>query len=196
MKNTDQELISMYQQGNEAALSALIQTHQQALYSYIFYKVLNEDIANDIFQDTFVKIIVTLKEGRYTDEGKFVLWAKRIAHNLIIDSYRLKNKQNHVSDIWSDDEEFSIFDLIKDQEMNIEDLLVDQQIKSDLHKLIALLPQNQQEVIHMRFYQDLSFKEIAEATNTSINTTLGRVRYAILNVRKMAQENKIILSHS
>lgn len=192
--NTDSWLIEQYKQGNENALATLIERHQKDLFSFIFYKLMDDDLANDIFQDTFMKIIVTLKEGRYNEEGKFILWAKRIAHNLIIDHYRLKSKHIKVSETSYDNDEYSIFDLIAGKEENVEEKLVSQQIQQDLMKMLVCLPENQQEVIKLRFFDGLSFKEIAEQTNTSINTTLGRVRYALINLRKIMEENKIILT--
>ena len=155
---------------------------------------MDESLANDIFQDTFMKIIVTLKEGRYNEEGKFVLWAKRIAHNLVIDHFRLKAKHNKVSETSYDNEEFSIFDLISVQEENIEEQLVSRQIQEDLMRMLDYLPKNQQEVIKLRFFDGLSFKEIADQTDSSINTTLGRVRYALINLRKIMEEHQIILT--
>lgn len=192
--NTDSSLIVQYQQGDESALAQLIERHQKELFTFIFYKVMDEDLANDIFQDAFMKIIVTLKEGRYNEEGKFILWAKRIAHNLIIDHYRLKAKHVKISETTYENEEYSIFDIIREPSENIEDLLVSQQINSDLIKMLAYLPANQQEVIKLRFFDGLSFKEIAEHTETSINTTLGRVRYALINLRKIMEENKLSLT--
>jgi RNA polymerase sigma-70 factor (ECF subfamily) len=191
---TDTILISNYQNGDENALAELIKRNQKDLFSFIFYKVMDEELANDIFQDTFMKIIVSLKEGRYNDDGKFILWAKRIAHNLIIDHYRLKNKHIKISETTYENEEFSIFDLIRESEENIEDRLISQQIYDDLMKMVVFLPENQQEVIKLRFFDGLSFKEIAEQTNTSINTTLGRVRYALINMRKIMEDHKIILT--
>ena len=191
---TDSTLISEYKQGSEQALATLIERHQKDLFSFIYYKLMDDDLANDIFQDTFMKIIVTLKEGRYNEEGKFILWAKRIAHNLIIDHFRLKSKHAKVSETTYDNEEFSIFDLIAGKEENVEEKLVSQQIQNDLMKMLVCLSENQQEVIKLRFFDGLSFKEIAEQTNTSINTTLGRVRYALINLRKIMDENKIILT--
>ena len=190
----DSILISNYQKGDENALAELIRRNQKDLYSFIFYKLMDEELANDIFQDTFMKIIVSLKEGRYNDDGKFILWAKRIAHNLIIDHYRLKNKHIKISETTYENEEFSIFDLIRETEENIEDRLITKQIYDDLLKMVVFLPENQQEVIKLRFFDGLSFKEIAEQTNTSINTTLGRVRYALINMRKIMEENQIILT--
>lgn len=191
---TDSLLISRYQKGDENALSILISRHQKELFSFIFYKLMDEELANDVFQDTFMKIIVSLKEGRYNDDGKFILWAKRIAHNLIIDHYRLKSKHIKVSETTYENEEFSIFDLLKETEENIEERLITNQIYDDLMKMLVFLPENQQEVIKLRFFDGLSFKEIAEQTTTSINTTLGRVRYALINMRKIMEENQIILT--
>ena len=190
---TDSLLIAKYQQGDEDALSELIRRNKKELYSFIFYKIMDEELANDLFQDTFVKIIISLKEGRYNDDGKFILWAKRIAHNLIIDHFRLKNKYVKISETTYENDEFSIFDLLRETEENIEDRLVTNQIYEDLMKITLFLPENQQEVIRLRFFDGLSFKEIAEQTNTSINTTLGRVRYALINMRKIMEDNQIIL---
>ena len=192
--NTDSWLISNFKNGNEKALAILIERHQKEIFTFIFYKLMDETLANDIFQDTFMKIIITLKEGRYKEEGKFVLWAKRIAHNLVIDHFRLKAKHNKVSETSYDNEEFSIFDLIAVQEENIEEQLVSRQIQEDLMKMLEYLPGNQQEVIKLRFFDGLSFKEIAEQTDSSINTTLGRVRYALINLRKIMGEHQIVLT--
>ena len=191
---TDSLLIAKYQQGDEDALSELIRRNKKELYSFIFYIIMDEELANDLFQDTFVKIIISLKEGRYNDDGKFILWAKRIAHNLIIDHFRLKNKYVKISETTYENDEFSIFDLLRETEENIEDRLVTNQIYEDLMKITLFLPENQQEVIRLRFFDGLSFKEIAEQTNTSINTTLGRVRYALINMRKIMEDNQIILT--
>ena len=191
---TDSNLILNYQNGDENSLSILITRHKKDLFSFIYYKLMDEDLANDIFQDTFIKIIVTLKEGRYKEENKFILWAKRIAHNLIIDHYRLQSKNIKISETSYENEEFSIFDIIKEPESNIEDRLIDKQINDDLLRMLVILPDNQQEVIKLRFFDGLSFKEIADHTDTSINTTLGRVRYALINLRKIMEEHKIILT--
>ena len=194
MKLPDSKLIANYQNGDEQALATLIERHQRELFSFIFYKVLDEELANDFFQDTFIKIILKLKEGKYAEKDKFILWAKRIASNLIIDYFRVKSKYIKVSDTSYEDEEFSIFDTIKETEDNIEDRLILNQIHDDLKNIMSLLPENQQEIIKMRFYDELTFKEIAELTNTSINTTLGRMRYALMNIRKIIAENKIVLT--
>ena len=194
VKNTDSWLITSFKNGNEKALAVLIERHQKEIFTFIFYKLMDETLANDIFQDTFMKIIITLKEGRYNEEGKFVLWAKRIAHNLVIDHFRLKAKHNKVSETSYDNEEFSIFDLISVQEENIEEQLISRQIQEDLMRMLGYLPENQQEVIKLRFFDGLSFKEIADQTDSSINTTLGRVRYALINLRKIMEEHQIVLT--
>ena len=194
MKTSDSRLISQYQKGDEQALAKLIQKHQQELFSFIFYKVKDDDLANDFFQDTFIKIIIKLKEGKYTEEDKFILWAKRIASNLIIDHFRVKSRHITVSETSYMDDEFSIFDTIKETDFNVEEQLILSQIHKDLKNIIVFLPENQQEIIKMRFYDELTFKAIAEQTNTSINTTLGRMRYALMNIRKIIAENKIVLT--
>ena len=191
---TDSKLIFQYQNGDEKTLSTLINRHKKDLFTFIYYKLMDEDLANDIFQDTFIKVIVTLKEGRYKEENKFILWAKRIAHNLIIDHFRLQSKNIKISETSFENEEFSIFDIIKEPDGNIEDLLIENQINNDLLKMLVLLPENQQEVIKLRYFDGLSFKEIADHTETSINTTLGRVRYALINLRKIMEEHKIVLT--
>ena len=194
MKTSDSCLISQYQKGDEQALAKLIQKHQQELFSFIFYKVKDDDLANDFFQDTFIKIIIKLKEGKYTEEDKFILWAKRIASNLIIAHFRAKSRHITVSETSYMDDEFCIFDTIKETDFNVEEQLILSQIHKDLKNIIVFLPENQQEIIKMRFYDELTFKEIAELTNTSINTTLGRMRYALMNIRKIIAENKIVLT--
>ncbi len=191
---TDSTLIAQNQGGNENALSVLVDRYQKDLYTFIFYKILDEDLANDIFQDTFIKIIIKLKAGSYNEEGKFIVWAKTIAHNLIIDHFRQRSKHKKVSDCTYGDEEFSIFDLIKEPSENIEEELITSQIYDDMMKMLVHLPENQQEVIRLRFFDGLSFKEIAEQTECSINTTLGRVRYALINLRKIMEDNNIILT--
>lgn len=195
MRNlSDNALITNYINGCEKSLEFLVNRYQSDLYSFIYYKVLNEDLANDIFQDTFVKIITTLKQGRYHDEGKFVVWAKRIAYNLVIDYFRLKKKHSKVSETTYGEDEFSIFDIIREPDENVEEQMITDQINQDLMEMIKLLPENQQEVLELRFFKGLSFKEIADETDSSINTTLGRVRYALINLRKIMEDNKIILT--
>lgn len=194
MKKSDSNLIAEFQKGNENALNTLISKHQRELFSFILYKVSDEDLANDFFQDTFIKIIIKLKEGKYAEKDKFIVWAKRIAHNLIIDYFRTKSRYITIYETSYRDDEYSIFDTIKESDCNIEDLMIIEQINNDLKKIINYLPKNQQEIIKMRFFDNLTFKEISELTNTSINTNLGRMRYAIMNIRKLIEENKIILT--
>ena len=188
---TDEELVVLYAKGNNTAFDILLNRYKSSIYSYIFFIVHNKELAEDIFQETFVKVIMTIKQGRYTENGKFKAWITRIAHNLIIDNYRQERSENTIS---NDDVEVDLFNNIKLCDGTIEDNLVRYQVLSDVKKLIRHLPDNQREVLEMRYYQDLSFKEIADITGVSINTALGRMRYAILNKRRMAEENQIELS--
>lgn len=188
---TDDQLVKAYIDGNNEAFDTLLQRHQAKVYSYILHIVKNRDVADDIFQETFVKIILTLRQGRYTDTGKFGAWLNRIAHNLIIDYYRQEKSENTLSTDANDTDLLNRKDLCDE---NIEDLMVNTQIRDDVRRIIDALPQPQREVLMMRYYQDMSFKEIADATGVSINTALGRMRYAILNMRRLAHENNIILT--
>lgn len=188
---TDEELVVLYAQGNNAAFDALLNRHKSGMHSYIYFMVRNKELAEDIFQETFVKVIMTIKQGRYTENGKFKAWITRIAHNLVIDSIRQERNENTVS---NDEVEVDLFNNIKLCDGTVEDNLVRRQVLSDVKKLIRHLPDNQREVLEMRYYQDLSFKEIADITGVSINTALGRMRYAILNMRRMAEENRMELS--
>ena len=187
---TDAQLVSDYIQGNEKSLESLIYKHKSKIYNFIFSKVFDRDNAEDIFQETFIKVIKTLKRGVYNEEGKFLPWIMRIAHNLVIDFFR-KNKRFPSFD---KNEKYDIFQLIKDENPSIERHLIDNQILNDLKKIIIKLPQDQKEVLDMRLYKEMSFKEISENTGVSINTALGRMRYAIINLRKLIIENKITLS--
>lgn len=190
-KMADEELVVLYAGGNNLAFDALLNRHKNSIYSYIFFIVRNKDLAEDIFQETFVKAIVTIKQGRYTENGKFKAWITRIAHNLIIDNFRQERSENTIS---NDDVEVDLFNNMKLCDRTIEDKIVNRQVLSDVKKLIEHLPDNQREVLEMRYYQELSFKEIADITGVSINTALGRMRYAILNMRRMATENKMELT--
>lgn len=186
----DSLLIKDYINGNEKALETLIHRHQQKISSFIYSKVLDRDVAEDIFQDTFIKVIKTLKKGSYSEEGKFLPWVMRIAHNLIIDHFRRNKRMPKFEG--SDD--FNIFSVIKDEQMNVEHQMVKDQIDSDLGKLIEELPEDQREVLIMRIYKDMSFKEISENTGVSINTALGRMRYALINLRKIVDRHNIVLT--
>jgi RNA polymerase sigma factor (sigma-70 family) len=190
-KMTDEELVVLYSKGENQAFDTLLKRYQNRLYSYIYFIVKSSELAEDIFQETFVKAIMTIKQGRYTENGKFPAWLTRIAHNLIIDNYRQEKNENVVS---NDNSEIDLLNDMKLSEGNIEMEMINEQIHNDVRHLVELLPDNQREVVCMRFYQDLSFKEIAEVTGVSINTALGRMRYAILNLRRMAEEKEIILT--
>jgi RNA polymerase sigma-70 factor, ECF subfamily len=187
----DSLLVKSYLDGNENALSVLIERHKSKIYGFIYSKILDRDAADDIFQDTFIKVIKTLKGNSYNEEGKFLPWVMRIAHNLVIDSFR-KNKK---MPMFRETEEFSIFSIMSDNVPNIESQLISDQVEVDLVKLLKELPADQKEVVEMRIYQDLSFKEISELTGVSINTALGRMRYALMNLRRIIEKNQIILTN-
>jgi len=188
---TDEELVVIYAQGTNAAFDVLLRRYKSSIHSYIYFIVRNRDLTEDIFQETFVKVIMTIQQGRYVETGKFKAWITRIAHNLIIDHFRQERSENTIS---NDDVEVDLFNNIKLCDGTIEDNIVRHQVLTDVKKLIKHLPDSQREVLEMRYYQDLSFKEIADLTGVSINTALGRMRYAILNMRRMAEENQIELS--
>ncbi|MPM23862.1 RNA polymerase sigma factor CarQ [bioreactor metagenome] len=190
---SDEELVVSYAEGNNCAFEVLLSRHKQSLFSYILYMVRNRDLADDIFQDTFIKAIFTIKQGRYTESGKFRAWITRIAHNLMVDYFRQERSENTVS---NDEYEFDLFNNSGLCEDNIETTMVKAQVFDDVRKLVECLPESQREVLNMRYYQELSFKEIADKTGVSINTALGRMRYAILNMRKMADDNRMMLSMS
>jgi len=189
LKVLDSSLISDYLKGNERCFEILITRHKQRVYNFIFSKVLNKDIAEDVFQDTFIKVINTLKRGKYNEEGKFLPWVMRIAHNLVIDHFRKCNRMPK----FKNTDEFDIFSVLSDGELNAEKQLIKEQILSDVRRVIDELPDDQKEVLIMRMYKDMSFKEISECTGVSINTALGRMRYALINMRKLIEKNNIIL---
>lgn len=188
---TDENLVVLYAEGNNAAFDVLLNRHKASIHSYIYFIVRNKELAEDLFQETFVKVIMTIKQGRYTENGKFKAWITRIAHNLIIDNFRQERNENTIS---NDEVEVDLFNNVNLCDRTIEDQMVEHQVYADIRKLIRFLPENQREVLEMRYYQDLSFKEIADLTGVSINTALGRMRYAILNLRRMADEHHIELS--
>jgi len=187
----DALLVKKYVEGDENALTVLINRHQSKIFGFIYSKISDRDISNDIFQDTFIKVIRTLKSQSYNEEGKFLPWVMRIAHNLIIDHYR-KNKK---MPMFRETEEFSIFSIMSDDSLTIENKIIRDQVEIDLKKLIEELPADQKEVLVMRMYQDMSFKEISEITGVSINTALGRMRYALMNMRKVIDKHQIILTN-
>jgi len=190
-KLTDDALVSLYLEGNNQAFDELLNRHKERLYSYIFFIVRSRDVADDIFQETFVQAIVTLQQGRYNSDGKFSAWLTRIAHNLVIDQFRQERNENVIS---NDESEIDLFNNSAYSEGTIESRMVNTQVLKDVRRLVDNLPHNQREVIYMRFYQSLSFKDIAEITGVSINTALGRVRYAVMNLRRMAEEKNISLA--
>ena len=188
---SDEQLISLYVDGKNEAFDELLERHKERLFMYIYHSVKNDDVANDIFQDTFVKAITTIKQGRYVENGHFPAWITRIAHNLIIDYYRQVRAENLQS---TDDTDTNILNRKDLADVTVEDTLITTQIHNDVRKLIKALPTSQREVLVMRYYRNMSFKEIADTTGVSINTALGRMRYAILNMRRLAEEHNIVLT--
>ncbi|MDR0971187.1 MAG: sigma-70 family RNA polymerase sigma factor [Bacteroidales bacterium] len=186
---TDNELVLAYIKGDKKAFEVLLSRHEQKIFNYILSIVKDKSIADDIFQDTFIKIINTLNQGTYREEGKFIQWAMRIAHNLVIDYFR----KNQRFPLVRADENFDIFDILSNSEESVEQKMIKTQISSDVKKLILSLPQEQRRVLIMRHYLNMSFKEIAQRTGVSINTALGRMRYALINMRRLAEENSMIL---
>ena len=187
----DKELVESYRNGNVASFELLVERHQNKVFSYILMLVKDRQLADDIFQDTFLKIIRTIKAGAYKEEGKFIQFAMRIAHNLVIDHFRKSNRLPMADSV---NNEYSIIDNLKYTDRSIEDEMIEEQVYGDLRKMIDLLPDEQKEVLNMRMYADMSFKEIADATNVSINTALGRMRYALINLRKMAKDYNLTLA--
>jgi RNA polymerase sigma-70 factor (ECF subfamily) len=191
LHKSDALLVNDYIAGDESALSILIKRHESKIYGFIYSKISDRDISNDIFQDTFIKVIKTLKTNSYNEEGKFLPWIMRIAHNLIIDFYRKSKKMP----LFRETEEFSIFSIMSDDSLTIENQIIADQVDVDIRRLIDELPMDQKEVLVMRMYQDMSFKEISETTGVSINTALGRMRYAIMNLRKIIEKHQIVLTN-
>jgi RNA polymerase sigma-70 factor (ECF subfamily) len=188
---TDATLVSNYIKGDESALGILITRHKQRIYSFIYSKVYDKDIAEDIFQDTFIKVIRTLKKGSYNEEGKFLPWVMRISHNLVIDHFRKSNRMPKFSNTG----EFSIFSVLSDSALDAEKTIIKEQVERDVRRVMDELPEDQKEVLVMRMYNDMSFKEISEKTGVSINTALGRMRYALINMRKIIDKHNIILTN-
>jgi RNA polymerase sigma-70 factor (ECF subfamily) len=190
-EKTDALLVKEYIAGNENALAVLIRRHESKIFGFIYSKISDRDVSNDIFQDTFIKVIKTLKLNSYNEEGKFLPWVMRIAHNLIIDHFRKSKKMP----MYRETEEFSIFSVMSDDSLTIENQLIADQVEVDVRRLVEELPLDQKEVLIMRMYQDMSFKEISETTGVSINTALGRMRYAIMNLRKIIDKHQIVLTN-
>jgi RNA polymerase sigma-70 factor (ECF subfamily) len=189
---SDQELVRSYLAGKESAFEYLLNRHKQKVYTHILIKLKDRELADDVFQDTWIKVVNTLKAGKYNEEGKFLPWLMRIAHNLVIDHFRRNKKMPKVRE----SEDFSPFSIISSELPNVDEQMIQDQIYDDVRSLIAQLPEEQRQVVIMRHYNEMSFKEIAEATDVSINTALGRMRYALINMRKMAEQHKMILSIS
>lgn len=191
IKLSDQELVAAFLNGDELSIETLINRHRSKVYTYIYLTIKNHSLAEDLFQETFIKVIQSLRAGKYKDNGRFLSWVIRIAHNLIIDHFRKEKQMNSIS---NDDSELDLLNNKKLAEDNIEDILVSDQIREDIRKLINELPADQREVVLMRHFGGLSFKEIADQTGVSINTALGRMRYALINLRKMIKEKDLSLT--
>jgi len=189
--NSDALLVSAYMKGDESALGELVTRHKQRIYSFIYSKVYDRDVAEDVFQDTFIKVIRTLKRGKYNEEGKFLPWVMRIAHNLVIDHFRKNNRMPK----FENKDDFNIFSVLHDGSLNVENKMIKSQVENDVKNLIHELPDDQKEVLVMRIYKDMSFKEISEQTGVSINTALGRMRYALINLRKVIDKHNIVLTN-
>ena len=187
---SDYELVQAYTNGEREVFDTLVARHQQKLYNYIYSVVKDKDASDDIFQETFIKVINVLRSGTYREEGKFVQWIMRIAHNLTIDYFRKEQKMKYVRS----NDEVNVFDVIGNFEDSIETVIIKKQINKDIRSLIKQLPEEQRRVLIMRHYADMSFKEIAEKTGVSINTALGRMRYALLNMRRLAEEKSLVLT--
>lgn len=188
---SDQDLVQAYIKGDQSAIETLINRHRSKVYTYILLTIRNQQLAEDLFQETFIKVIQSLRNGKYRDNGRFLSWVIRISHNLIIDHFRKEKQMNAVS---NDDSEVDLFNSKKLADQNIEEIIVKNQIMSDIRLLINELPSDQREVVLLRHYGGLSFKEIAEQTGVSINTALGRMRYALINLRKLIKEKDLVLT--
>ncbi len=189
-KLSDEQLVKNYANGDSDAFDTLFARYQQKIYSYILFLVHDDEVADDLFQETFMKAIVTIRQGRYVESGRFSAWLTRIAHNLVIDKYRQDRNSNVISNDASDADLFNDVSL---SDITVEMKMITEQSLTDVGRLLKELPDNQKEVLYMRFYQDLSFKEIADAAGVSINTALGRMRYGLINLRKMVSERGIVL---
>ena len=189
---TDIELITRYREGDSSCFETLLERYQTKVYGYIFSVVKDKETADDIFQETFYKVVVTINSDQYKDENKFVHWVMRIAHNLVIDHFR---KENRIPTVESSSEDYNYIDNVPITDASVEQGMIVDQVHSDLHRMIAFLPDEQREVLRMRIFDDMSFKDIADITNVSINTALGRMRYALINLRKMMVANNMTLMY-
>jgi RNA polymerase sigma factor (sigma-70 family) len=190
LEKTDEDLVRLYAKGNHDAFTTLVTRHKDRVFTYIYLLVRNRQLAEDLFQDTFIKVITSIKRDCYADNGKFLAWVNRIAHNLVIDYFRREQSENTVSHT---DFDYDVFNSTKLSESTIEEMMVQEQLMKSVSHMVDFLPETQREVVRMRFYDDLSFREIADKTDVSINTALGRMRYALINMRKLAEENDMIL---
>ncbi|MCF8268669.1 MAG: sigma-70 family RNA polymerase sigma factor [Crocinitomicaceae bacterium] len=188
----DQELVKLYVNGNEKAFELLITRHKDRVYRFILSKIKDPELANDYFQDTFMKVIVTLKGGSYNEEGKFLPWVLRIAHNLIIDGFRKNKKVRFLSETRSASEDYSVFSRLSNDDLNVLQITCKEELETQVVRFLDELPVAQKEIIYQRLYQDLSFKEIAEMEDISINTALGRMRYALINLRKLMDQHQVV----
>lgn len=190
----DRDLITEYIGGNEKAFEVLLARHKDKIYRFIYMKLRNQELANDVFQETFVKIIKTLKVGSYNEEGKFLPWAMRIAHNLVIDHFRKASKVRMVSESSSNYDDFNIFSTLSQTDKNMEQSMSHEELEKQMVELIDYLPETQRAILKMRIFQDMSFKDIAESEDISINTALGRMRYALINLRKMIDKHQLVVN--
>jgi RNA polymerase sigma-70 factor (ECF subfamily) len=188
----DRELVSLYINGEEKAFEHLLMRHKEKIYRFIYLKVKDKALSDDLFQETFVKIINTLKLGAYNEEGKFLPWAMRIAHNLVIDHFRRSSKVRMISESSSLKEDFNIFSVLSCETKNVQEQLTYDELENQMVDLIEHLPQSQKDILKMRIFQDLSFKDIAEMEDISINTALGRMRYALINLRKLIDKHQLV----
>jgi RNA polymerase sigma-70 factor (ECF subfamily) len=188
----DRELVSLYIDGNEKAFEQLLMRHKEKMFRFIYLKVRDRDLAEDLFQETFVKVINTLKLGAYNEEGKFLPWAMRIAHNLVIDHFRRSSKVRMISESSSLKDDFNIFSVLANDSKNVQEQWVYDELEQQMVELIEHLPENQKDILKMRIFQDLSFKDIAEMEDISINTALGRMRYALINLRKLIEKHQLV----
>jgi RNA polymerase sigma-70 factor (ECF subfamily) len=189
----DRILIQLYKNGNEDAFKQLLFRHKDKIFRFIKLKVKDVDLANDIFQEVFIKVINTIKSGTYNEEGKFLPWVMRIAHNLIIDHFRRNSRFKHVSESTSLKEDFNVFSTLSSDNKNIKEQITTRELLDQMVSLVDYLPNSQKKILNMRIFQDMSFKEIAEAENISINTALGRMRYALLNIRKLIEKHGLVV---